>query len=96
MLPGIPAVPTDGYTASAGSVNISLKASWLNSLSEGAHQLKVSLKDGSAETSFTVAAGKKQPDVPKTGDNANLLLWLGMVLLGLLGICGLSVVRNRK
>ena len=34
--------------------------------------------------------------LPQTGDNANLPLWFGLILLGLLGLCGLTVVKYRK
>ncbi|MBQ9301423.1 MAG: Cna B-type domain-containing protein [Clostridia bacterium] len=34
--------------------------------------------------------------VPKTGDNADLVLWLGCVLLGVSAVCGTLVFRRRK
>ncbi|MBQ9301128.1 MAG: LPXTG cell wall anchor domain-containing protein [Clostridia bacterium] len=34
--------------------------------------------------------------VPKTGDNANLLLWLGCVLLGLTTISAVAYTGKRR
>lgn len=34
--------------------------------------------------------------LPQTGDHANLPLWFGLILLGLIGLCGLTVVKYRK
>ena len=35
-------------------------------------------------------------NVPRTGDGAKPMLWLGLVLLGLLGLGGYTVIRHRK
>ena len=81
------------YTVSKGSLNLSLKASYLESLSEKTHKLTVHFQDGEAEAAFTV---QEKPAVPKTGDSANPALWLGCILLGLLGISGLAVKKHGK
>ena len=47
-------VAAGNYTASPGSVNISLKAKWLESLAKGEHTIKVKFTDGSAEAKFTI------------------------------------------
>ena len=54
-----------------------------------------------APTSALTAAPTAVPTatpkpVPKTGDSANLLLWLGLILLGLAGISALAVSKVRK
>ena len=46
-----------------------------------------------APTAVPTAAPKP---VPKTGDSANPVLWLGLILLGLAGISGLAVSKVRK
>ena len=40
-------------------------------------------------------ATPKPKKVPKTGDSAPLALWIGLVMLGILGI-GMVIVRKRK
>ncbi len=68
------------YTAVKGSTVITLKASTLNSLSEGDHKITVNFDDGKAETSLTVkkaSAPTPEPEpelkpvtpyrIPKTG-----------------------------
>ena len=50
-----------------------------------------------APTSAPTAAPTATPNpVPKTGDSANPVLWLGLILLGLAGISGLAVSKVRK
>ena len=50
-----------------------------------------------APTSAPTAASTATPNpVPKTGDSANPVLWLGLILLGLAGISGLAVSKVRK
>ena len=47
-------IPASNYTATAGSLNVNLKASYLNTLSDGRHTVKVNFKDGSAEATLTI------------------------------------------
>lgn len=49
------AVSPDDYTAEAGSVILSLKPAYLESLDSGRHKLTVQFDDGKAVTRFTVA-----------------------------------------
>ena len=64
------AVAKEAYTAAKGSVIISLKASYLETLPEGAHTLKAVFADGSAEAAFTVSAAAKPVDPTKFDDVA--------------------------
>ena len=58
---------------------ITLKASYLNTLSAGTHTVEILWTDGSASTTFTIKANTsddkpssgtdKKDDAPKTGDN---------------------------
>ena len=58
-------VATDAanYDATRGSVHISLKTAFLNTLSTGEHRLKVLFEDGEAETAFTVLSKETEPPV---------------------------------
>ena len=48
-----------------------------------------------APTSTAAPTATPQP-VPKTGDSANPVLWLSLMLLGLTGIGGLTASKIRK
>ena len=89
-----------------GSLILTLKANYLDSLSVGDHKLTIAFQDGSVDTTVkilpaapastaapTAAPTSTPKPVPKTGDTANLALWLALILLGLLGIGGLTVSR---
>ena len=93
------------YEARSGSTVITLKAATLQKLSVGDHTVTISFDDGKAETKLTVKAASSTPtatpkptDVPKTGDSANFPLWLGLILLGLIGISvlELTAIKYRK
>lgn len=49
---------------------------------------------GNAKSGFTVTNTLK--DVPVTGDSADLILWAGLALLGILGIAFLTATKARK
>ncbi len=93
------------YEARSGSTVITLKAATLQKQSVGDHTVTINFDDGKAETKLTVKAASPAPtaaskptDVPKTGHSANFPLWLGSILLGLIGISvlGLTAIRYRK
>ena len=86
------------YEAKSGSTVITLKAATLQKLSTGSHTVTINFDDGKAETKLTVKAAPKPTDVPKTGDSANFPLWLGLILLGLIGISvlELTAIKYRK
>lgn len=48
-------VPADGYEAKSGSVIVTLKSAYLDTLSAALHKLKVLFGDGEVEIPFTVA-----------------------------------------
>ena len=106
------------YDAREGSTIITLKPSFLSTLSDGVHSLTFAYKDGGeANTNFTVAAkpavyvpgdadatptqvdatvaadGASGVDVPKTGDNALVILYVCMMVAA---IAGLYVVRAAR
>ena len=88
-----------------GSLVLTLKAYYLDSLSVGDHKLTISFKDGSVDTTVkilpvpptsTAAPTATPKPVPKTGDTTNPALWLGLILLGLIGAAGTVLVSVRK
>ncbi|MFR6103534.1 MAG: hypothetical protein ACLUO8_13910 [Christensenellales bacterium] len=73
-------VPESSYTAWAGSTYVSLKESYLATLSEGTHTLSALFSDGYAETTFTIGIPAAATP-PRTGDAAMPWLWLTVCLL---------------
>ena len=77
-------IPNVHYEAKSGSTIVTLKPSYLASLSEGEHTVDIMWIDDSASTTFTVAASAAtaQPEldsVPKTGEG--VMGWMPEILL---------------
>ncbi len=77
-------IPSAHYEAKSGSTIVTLKPSYLASLSEGEHTVDIMWIDDSASTTFTVAANTAaaQPEldsVPKTGEG--VMGWMPEILL---------------
>ena len=86
-------IAAGNYTTGEGSLILTLKASYLDTLSVGKHNLTVYFSDGSVDTTITVL---KPAPVPKTGDNSNPALWLALMILGCLCIGGVVFRTVRK
>lgn len=84
------AVDAQHFDAAAGSLKLTVKPSYLKTLSVGKHTITVLFQDGKAETGFTVRAAGDS-DVPQTADNSLLPLWAGLLLL-----CGAALTGLRK
>ena len=73
------------YEVKEGSTIVTLKATYLETLSVGKHTLAVISDTGTATTEFTVKAASgndnnKQP--PQTGDEVQILIWIAFMLAG--------------
>ena len=84
-----------------GSLILTLKSFYLDSLSVGDHKLTISFQDGSVDTTVKILPAASVPTptpkpVPKTGDSANPALWLAMMLVALIGFAGLAVTGTMK
>ena len=83
------------YEAVAGSVKITVKSAYLETLSAGKHTVTVSFDDAQAETTLTVAeaaADETQPGdnaSPKTGD-PGVMLWAAMAVASAAGAVALK------
>ncbi|MGN1324564.1 MAG: LPXTG cell wall anchor domain-containing protein [Bacilli bacterium] len=90
-------VDSENYTSESGSTVITFKQSYIDTLSEGEHTLKVVFSDGGeATTKFTVASVIPEIDNPKTGDNVIFYVVTGILsLLGLAG-AGAFVIRRKQ
>ena len=87
------AISSDNYTSELGSTIVTLKALYLETLSIGRHTLRVNFTDGYAETSFSIDG---YINIPKTGDNSQLMLWLGIALMAGTGLAAIIVIRRKR
>ena len=96
-------VDAKNYTVKEGSTIVTLKASYLNTLSAGTHTVEILWTDGSASTTFTIKANTsddkpssgtdKKDDVAKTGDNTPIV-WL--FILSILSGTGLILTAKKR
>ena len=95
-------IPSAHYEAKSGSTIVTLKPSYLASLSEGEHTVDIMWIDDSASTTFTVAANtaaaqSELDSVPKTGEGVKG--WMPEILLlvaaGLVTFGGLLCRRSK-
>ena len=95
-------IPSVHYEAKSGSTIVTLKPSYLASLSEGEHTVDIMWIDDSASTTFTVAANtaaaqSELDSVPKTGEG--VMGWMPEILLlaaaGLVTFGGLLRRRSK-
>ena len=91
------AVPDGCSTARSGSLILTLKSSYLDTLSAGDHKVTISFADGTAGSSLTIRAAEPKP-VPITGDRNHPGLWIGLILLDMAGLAagGRKVFRKEK
>ena len=101
------AVDAANYTAAEGSTEVTLKNSYLDTLSVGDHTVKFQYKNGaSVEGKLTVKAKAVTPTgggsgtggsggIPDTGDSATPALWAVVCLLSLTGL-GLTALRKKR
>ena len=64
-------IDKSNYTAKEGSTIITLKASYLNTLSAGTHTVEILWTDGSASTTFTIKANTSDNSDNNQNDNNN-------------------------
>ena len=64
-------IDKSNYTAKEGSTIITLKASYLNTLSAGTHTVEILWTDGSASTTFTIKANTSDNSNNNQNDNNN-------------------------
>lgn len=85
------ALSASDYEAAAGSLVLTLKAAYLETLSAGKHEITVSFDDGTAATSLTVReAGVPAPDT----DDLSAGLWPILVILAVAGLALLPLKRR--
>lgn len=90
-------VPQQYYTKEAGSIIITLKPEFLETLSAGKHTLKAIFADGEVSMTFKVQA-KGSGANPATGDESSLALWSALCLTAGLSAaaCGLGARKRNE
>jgi LPXTG-motif cell wall-anchored protein len=86
------ALAESDYTAAAGSVNVTLKSAWLETLAAGSHEITVTFSDGSVTTTLTVR--EAGPTAPDTGDRTGALVALAGAFL--LAAAALVILPARR
>lgn len=86
----------DNYTLKSGSTILTLKASFLDTLSIGKHTLKFQYKNNiSAETDFTITRKIGETTGPKTSDTSNTMQYI--ILIALSGcVMGLGLKKKKS
>lgn len=83
----------DCYTATEGSIIITLKPEYLSTLAAGSHSISIVSANGVATANFEVQTADTTAVSPKTGDNGQAALWITFLILS----CGaLTAVGIRK
>lgn len=84
------------YTAEKGSTIITLKASYLKTLSAGEHVILVNFKDGSTTVKLTVNAAPAPANMPATGESQTAMLTGSVLVIAALGIMFVVEAKKRK
>ena len=82
-------VDSEDYDVKEGSTVVTLKSSYLETLTAGKHTLTISSRSGDAETSFTLIAkvsdtrktGAAGSTIPETGDTRSAGIWLALLAI---------------
>ncbi len=88
-------VDATNYTAVSGSTVVTLKPSFIETLTLGKHTLELVYTDGSVQTEFTFLAAGAPAELPKTG-GATTYIWLFGLILSLSGCAALLFLRKLK
>ena len=89
------AVDEANYTVKSGSTIITLKASYLKTLSAGKHTITVKYSDGQAQGTFYVTL-TGDGTTPPTGDNSQIVLWIGLMTVSALAVVVLLIEQRKR
>ena len=79
-------VPPLGYTAEEGSLILTLKPAYLESLDEGSHRLDIRFDDGTVSAAFAIQEHADPAPAPAKG---SLPIW-AWILIGVAGVAGVA------
>ena len=90
---------TSDYEVEEGSTVVTLKTSYLKTLSVGKHTLAIVSDTGTATTEFTIKAAPATEDdtqSPETGDDSNIALWIAVMLAAGAGLTATAIYRRKR
>lgn len=91
-------VTASNYELKEGSTIVTLKASYLETLSAGNHTLAIVSDTGTATTTFTIKTApvtNDEPQSPQTSDDSNITLWITVLLAAGAVLAG-TILYSRK
>ena len=85
-------------SAESGSTVVSISAETLEALSTGSHTITVVFNDGEAETTLTLTKNTvpEDPEIPPTGDDTRLTLWIAIQALSIICLASLFVFGRKR
>ena len=101
-------VATNDYTVTEGSTIVTLKASFLETLSAGEHKIVIKSGSDAPEAKFTIKAAttgantgnESNPNTgttsPQTGDSGNMFMWIILFFASLGGITAIAVIYKKR
>ena len=90
---------TSDYTVKEGSTIVTLKASYLETLSVGKHTLAIVSETGTATTEFTIKAAavvNDDTESPQTGDSSNMMMWVALLTASGAALLALGVYTKKR
>ena len=85
---GTSLIKDEDYTVTEGSAVITIRESYLSTLSNGNHKVEIIFEDGQVETTLVISRGDM---IPKTGDTTNVIWFLVMCI----SVFALTVVMKK-
>ncbi|MDL2238424.1 autotransporter-associated beta strand repeat-containing protein [Christensenellaceae bacterium OttesenSCG-928-K19] len=83
-------------TVTGGSTVIALSEAYLKTLPNNTHTITAEFTDGTAILPLDVAVSASTGTSPKTGDEANMSLWIALCMIAGVAIVGVATYRRRK
>ncbi len=92
-------IVTSNYEVKEGSTVITLKPSYLETLSVGKHTLAIASNTGTATTEVSIKAASTTANVTQsaeTSDNSNIALWVAVLLVAGAGLTTIVIYRRKR
>ena len=91
-------IDATNYDVKEGSTIVTLKASYLETLTVGKHTLAIVSETGTATTEFTIKAASAADNTqsPQTGDSSNVILWIVVMMAAGAGLTATAICRRKR